>query len=560
MPHAMSMPSTGLQALILCGPGSSFSTFTQNPDENPKALLPIANRPMVWYPIDFCHRMGITDITLICPPTAAKAMNSAFSINPFLTGLPLPRPDILSPKDLNLNTGTAEILRLPEVRDLVKSDFVVLPCDLVCELGGDKLLQAWMVKSASLTDLLGNGDCTKDPETPHSGGLGVWYNTKSATPVKGEETDFIATTPLQSSRGGTEKGSVFSCLSKLAYSMPTDSLNDLMEEKKSLPIRHGLLRAHPRLRMYTSHRDAHIYIFPRWVMDFAKKNEQLDSIGEDVIGWWAKAGWQAGLAGKLHLPSLCSSSSSTGAEDNDSMSDSASSSQGSDLPAAGKATSNDPSGVAAEANSAQQVDSRTKSTNIPPFLAYIHSGGGQEKEPIIRRVDTAQLLLATSLQLAKLESTEEVGSETASPFAHARKIAHPEGVKPRTTITKPDSLIAENVTVEEKTAIKESVVGANCQIKEGAKLSQCLLMDGVVIGKGCKLTKCILGRRCVIGDYSVLTDCEVQENLLVEPKTEDKDNRLMSSEGLEATEAEMNEVLMDVDREIAAVGGDASED
>lgn len=54
------MPSPGLQALILCGPGSSFPTFTSNPDENPKALLPIANRPMVWYPVDFCYRMGIT--------------------------------------------------------------------------------------------------------------------------------------------------------------------------------------------------------------------------------------------------------------------------------------------------------------------------------------------------------------------------------------------------------------------------------------------------------------------------------------------------------------------
>src|ERR1700712_3617952 len=60
MPHALSMPAPGFQAIILCGPGSSFPTFTANPDENPKALLPIANRPMVWYPIDFCYRMGVT--------------------------------------------------------------------------------------------------------------------------------------------------------------------------------------------------------------------------------------------------------------------------------------------------------------------------------------------------------------------------------------------------------------------------------------------------------------------------------------------------------------------
>lgn len=60
MPHALSMPAPGFQAIILCGPGSSFPTFTANPDKNPKALIPIANRPMVWYPIDFCYRMGIT--------------------------------------------------------------------------------------------------------------------------------------------------------------------------------------------------------------------------------------------------------------------------------------------------------------------------------------------------------------------------------------------------------------------------------------------------------------------------------------------------------------------
>jgi translation initiation factor eIF-2B subunit gamma len=60
MPHAVSAPSPGLQALVLCGPGSSFPTFTSDPDKHPKALLPIANRPMVWYPLNFLYDMGIT--------------------------------------------------------------------------------------------------------------------------------------------------------------------------------------------------------------------------------------------------------------------------------------------------------------------------------------------------------------------------------------------------------------------------------------------------------------------------------------------------------------------
>jgi translation initiation factor eIF-2B subunit gamma len=153
------------------------------------------------------------------------------------------------------------------------------------------------------------------------------------------------------------------------------------------------------------------------------------------------------------------------------------------------------------------------------MLAYIHPS--TSTAPLIRRVDTAQLLLQISLQLAKLPSLEETGPDApASPFAHARKVAYPEGVKSRTTITKQDSLVADNVTVQEKTSIKECVVGANCQIGEGAKLSQCLLMDGVVVGRNCKLTKCILGRRSELGEGCVLTECEVQENLLVEAKSE----------------------------------------
>jgi translation initiation factor eIF-2B subunit gamma len=38
---------------------------------------------------------------------------------------------------------------------------------------------------------------------------------------------------------------------------------------------------------------------------------------------------------------------------------------------------------------------------------------------------------------------------------------------------------------------------------------------------------------------------------------EDKDNKLMSSEGLEATEAEMEEVLHEMEEEVAATGEDA---
>ena len=457
-------------------------------------------------------------------------ITTALNTNPFLTTLPHPRPDLLAPKDLDYNTGTAEILRLPEVRELVTSDFVVLPCDLVCELGGDKLLQAWMVKGVSLPSLLDDEEAST-----HSGGLGVWYETKGENPIKGEESDFIATSPMASSTSPTPKDSLLPHLSHLTYSMPTDSLKDVVEEKGSLPIRHGLLRKHPKLRMLTTHRDAHIYILPKWILDFVQGNERLETIGEDVIGWWAKAYWQTGLPEKLGMKAIL-----------DGAAASASSAQADDQGSSGEyEDSTSPS--RSQERSQRPHDEpfpkrfdgltvRPKQSAVPPILAYIHPS--HQSGPLIRRVDTAQLLLSVSLQLAKLPSIEETGSGPASPFAHAKKVAYPEGVKPRTTITKPDCLIADNVMVDEKTSIKECVVGAGCQIKEGAKLFQCLLMDGVVVGKGCKLTRCILGRRSDIGEGSVLTECEVQENLLVEPKS--KSTRLVVELPRSCTETEAN--------------------
>lgn len=548
MPHAVSAPSPGLQALVLCGPGSSFPTFTSDPDKYPKALLPIANRPMVWYPLTLCYEMGITDITLVCPKSAEKAVDEAFRRDPHLTtALPTPKPTLLFPEDLEQTTGTAEILRLSAVRKIITGNFIVLPCDLVCEVPGEKLLQAWMVEAASMSEVLGSALSTNS--TPFSGGLAVYYETKTALAVKKEETDFIATTPLPESPIAPATGSLLSELSQLVYSMPKDSLKDLIEEKNGLSMRHGLIRRHPQIRMRTTYRDAHFYIFPQWVLDFAAQNERLDSISEDLLGWWAKAGWQSGLESKLGFDTILKKPEEA-ADDNSSheRTPSPHTAHPDHLSVQGTA-----SGQRRPSNTGSVDVARngpgSNHVAVPSILAYVHPA--QEGSPLIRRVDTTQMLLNVNLHLAKMFSAEEAGNE-AHLWAHVKKVAYPEGVKPRTTISKQDSLVGNNVIVEEKVAVKESVVGNNCVLSEGAKISQCVLMDGAVVGKNCKLTKCVLGSRCKIGDGTVLTNCEVQENYLVEAKTEEKDTKFMSSEGLEATEEEARGVLDDMDEDVQA--------
>lgn len=359
------------------------------------------------------------------------------------------------------------------------------------------------------------------------GGLGVWYPTKGEITVKGEETDFIATSPLKSGPVASPKAALLQHTSNLVYSVPTDTLNDITEEKKSLPLRHGLLRKHPRLRMLASHRDAHLYILPAWILDMINDNEHMDNLSEDVIGWWAKIGWQEGLGDKLGLRDLFANNYGQDKDSSRDLEEVADIDIG-QLSSTWATEAEEPQRRSMiDSNSSESLEHASKTGDlskeniarlvVPPILAYVHPS--QAASPLIRRVDTAPLLLSVSLQLAKLESVEQIGRQASSPFAHASKVAYQAGIAAKCTVSRLDSLLADNVTVEEKCAIKECVIGANCQIQQGAKLTRCVLMDGVVVGKGCKITGSILGRRSEIGEESVLQDCEVEDNMRIEPKS-----------------------------------------
>ncbi|PWY89962.1 hypothetical protein BO70DRAFT_330114 [Aspergillus heteromorphus CBS 117.55] len=565
MPHSVPVPPTGFQALILCGPGVSLTTFTSSPEEHPKALLPVANRPMVYYPLSWCYSMGVTNITLITPPACQAPLEAALSQNPHLTSLPSPSPSVLAPADLTLTTGTAELLRLPEVQACIKSDFLLLPCDLICDIPGESLLEAWMVSQSALGgSTIRTGWNTDGPKTVgmggeqggRRGGLAVYYQSKGMEEsVKGEVTDFVATAPLEQDEAPAVShpldgpaGLRFG-LSKLVLSMPMDTLKENMEEQKGLLIRHSLVKKHAQVKMLTSYRDAHAYVFPYWVSRMAALNEKFESVSEDLVGWWAKSEWQTGLGEKLRLREVFQQKhkAGEGSEDGDNLEEEI------DLKAmsttkAGAGTPRDTSvseenefQFASRVNSGLDSGSESADTGkltIPPLLAYMHSS--KPSAPLVRRVDSSALLLSVSLRLAKLESVEEVGRTAASPFAHNQKVAYPAGVAQRCTVTKSDCLLAPNVTVEEKCVIKETVIGPNCHIASGARLTRCLVMDGAVIGERCQLTGTIVGRRSKIGRESVLKDCEVQDGNVVPDETDAKNEKFMVFEGLDDDEDGMD--------------------
>ncbi|KAL8900910.1 MAG: hypothetical protein Q9207_005456, partial [Kuettlingeria erythrocarpa] len=423
----------------------------------------------------------VQGITLITPPSSCKAIENALSRNPDLTSLPHPRPDVVAPEDLSQTTGTAEILRLPEVQRAINGHFLILPCDLLSELAGESLLEAWMVHAAGIV-----GSSTLP------GGLGVWFPTKGEHAVKGEETNFLVTAQAAQAIVPPASNSLRPSLSQVVYSSTTDTLNDLTESKHSFPIRHGLLRKHGRIRMLTTTRDAHIYLFPYWILDFLNQNPTFDSISEDIVGWWAKATWQDGLVPKLGLDRILNPSNSTdGAEhaENGNNNDlnteieeeidlaSMSSTHVSNLltPPTTPSSSSEPHKLA------------SAPPKVPPFLAYVHAS----TSPLIRRIDNPSLLLHASLHIASL-------NPSSTPLSHAHKVHPSADIAARTTIGQ-DVLVGANTNVQQHVTIKSSVIGANCKIGAGSRLIRCVLMDEVELGEKAVLTGVVVGARARVG-------------------------------------------------------------
>ena len=412
------------------------------------------------------------------------------------------------------------------------------------------------------------------------GGLAVYFETRSADQVKGAETDFIITTSLPPPPAPSPETSLRPHISTLLYATTTDTLNDITAAQGRLPLRHGLIRKHGRIRMLATHRDAHIYLFPRWVLEWVARNERFDSISEDVVGWWAKAGWQDGLAEKLHLGAGGVKSTADalreGFKDRNDPNGhnrqgaggevtidlaSMSSTQTSFLT---KTDDDDDDDDDDNDDAVVNGDNSTKSGRAPDppqMLAYIHPTTTNPKitnttfstpTNLIRRVDTPDLLLTTTLYIASLppssspSSTSSPSPAPISPLAHTTNISPSATIAPHTTIHEPSTLIGPNTAVAKHCTIKASSIGSNCVIEAGAKLTRCLLMDGVVIREKAVLQGCILGRRSEAGKGASLDGCQVPEQYAVPDGREAKGE--IFSVGLEGggEDGEDGDLEMDV--------------
>ncbi|CAG8448003.1 11234_t:CDS:10 [Acaulospora colombiana] len=219
------------QAIVLAGYGNSLYPLTE--DNNvPKALLPVANKPMLYYVLEWLEKAGIFGIC-----------DKANQLNVYEGKL---RPHLEAFKE---DMGTADVLRL--IKERIKCDFIVMSCDLIIDLAPHQFLDFHRSHDPTLSALY------YEPHKSEGSGTGGGSNYKDESPKQ-----IVGVDATQS---------------RLVY---VASGADLDEE---FSLRMSLLWKFPRVDIHTTLQDSHLYIFKRWVIDLIAQRKAISSVCEHLV-------------------------------------------------------------------------------------------------------------------------------------------------------------------------------------------------------------------------------------------------------------------------------------
>ncbi|KAI8340751.1 nucleotide-diphospho-sugar transferase [Chlamydoabsidia padenii] len=234
------------QAVILAGYGSSNRLYPISEDDNlPKALLPVGNKPMIAYTLDWLEKAGIYDVIVIIQTTGNAQQKLSGYLSRNYTGSV--HCNVVGVEE---DCETAEALRA--IKDKIDRDFLVLPCDLMTELNPKEFLDQHRVNGSTMTAL--------------------FYEPSNLEPAS-KDDELLPYVGIEPTRDA------------LVYKANRS-------DEEDFSMRMSLLTKFPRVRIHTDLQDAHLYIFKRWVIDMVADKESIASISDDLIPMLVKCQYQ----------------------------------------------------------------------------------------------------------------------------------------------------------------------------------------------------------------------------------------------------------------------------
>ncbi|GBE80970.1 Probable translation initiation factor eIF-2B subunit [Sparassis crispa] len=457
-------------AVVLAGFGNELLPLTgNNGDETcPKALLPIANKPMIEYPLAWIEQSGIRDVLLICPAPHRSALSNYIQSDSS-TSFPSLRIDLQTYDETQESAvGTCSILRHFSQR--IQHDFVLLPCDFVPP---DSLPLSQIVNKFRT-------------ESTYDGSIATACFYEARRPEKAGSSDEWGVLPSPVSIVWDERTGT------LLY---IDTPDDVDKNGEEIELRMSLLSQYPRAKLCANMNDSHTYVCRRHVLDALQEKTRLDSIREEFIPWLCKPQYQRTRREKYG--SVLSPLSNT-------------SSQGLAL-----------------RHSTIYTDIHRHHHHYHRGLASpVDPGDGLIRSVAASPVDEAEEATVPSLRVGLLVHRAEQGYAARANTLHAylelnrhflaqTTYSLPTDSRSRSLIDQKaqissDSMIGLFTRVDERTTVKKSVIGQHCVIGKMARIVGCVILDHCVVEDGAKLDGCILGKNTKVEAKAELSRCVTQ--------------------------------------------------
>lgn len=138
-------------AIILCGPGRQLVPLSKERATGvPKALLPVANKPMVNHVLDWCERAFFSKVTIVCTEDSEKEIQASIEdykqtklIDSVDSGN-VEAAQYIQSIDVKAQAWTSSGAVIPEILKSTQFDqVVIMPCDFLTDLPPQVLIEAY---------------------------------------------------------------------------------------------------------------------------------------------------------------------------------------------------------------------------------------------------------------------------------------------------------------------------------------------------------------------------------------------------------------------------------
>ncbi|KAK3017215.1 hypothetical protein RJ639_007133 [Escallonia herrerae] len=475
------------QVVVLAG-GTSKELVPLVSKEVPKALLPVANRPVLSYVVELLEQSNLKDIIVV-----VEGEEAALLVGGWISGAYVDRLHVevaAVPEDV----GTADALRAI-AHHLTANDILVVSGDLICDIPPGAVAAAHRRHDAAVTAMLCSAPVSGQPDSGSSGA-----KDKARKPGRFNTIGLDSTKQfLLHITAGTEV-------------------------EKDIRVQKSILCAAGQMEIRADLMDAHLYAFNRAVLqEVLDQKQTFQSIKLDVLPYLVRTQ----LSSELLF-------SGVRAEDH-----------GNDT-----TTQNDKVMLSQLLSNTSMpsfyefyASGSNGSTPLPrkthKCCAYIASKG-----KYCARVNSIQSFcdinrdghdpLARTHPFIEMSSICQVIGDASYlsgySFSTHNNIIHPSAALGSKTTVGPQCMLGEGSQMGDKCSVKRSVIGRHCRIGSNVKVVNSVVMNHVTVGDGCSIQGSVLCSNVQLQDRVVLKDCQVGAGFVVTTGSEYKGDILARKE------------------------------